>query len=1255
MDKFKNKKKVIIILSVLVAIIAIGVGCLLLFSGEPKSEEYRFQTAEPCTDTPDDWITLDGKATEKEWQDNNWLTYGTDGVTYNITTEFTKKGMYIAGIAEDPFVFLSSDYNMDASSRFKLYIVRSDEEDVRAGSGLYRACRRTLLFINPKTAICKSNVQVNVATYVDGNINTTGDPTIYETKGWSFEVFISWESLRMEDEYFEEDGIPDSMRMFVSYLKVDGENENRINVDLAPVNTRADRYQTFWQFGPNGLTGKNSPTKLLGNAPGGPAATNYLSYSKDSDGDLVVSSELNTAQFTWVRADESENFMIEATFTAGAQTGSGEAGMGFILYSLPTINEGYNIFVARADALKNANQLKVLSGAETTGLQNIWWPSISEVVRTSYESPYGANSVRLKLVKVGGSMYYFIDDEFYKMEYIDRLKETVNVGLFFNCPASATDIRYEDYSDNIELAIKELDECVYTINVPGSTNKGSVTASTSFVPVGDTFDLTVYPESGYVLDALYNNGTMLKRYAVEYKGLTPKANVNIKADFYKLDADTEACKVKLKITDEEGQSVSGTKYYITDDAGQIVYSGKENGRGTIVVSLPREGTVNTGTRELSFSGKYTITLETNGYLIRTQQISVGTNESYEETIAMEKFKYGTVTVNGLQTDEADDTFKYSSEKGMYYSEMRDNSGYESAYHTDYIGKNYVANVRIVTDRPVSGINVPGISLSVGGTTVLCFKFSPWEANQMWVYCGGKEVSISGFAHSISSTSRGSAVFSIARKGENIYVFDSNGELGLVINRAGLHVCGGHEFVNSSNLVAVNNALGTFFRTDGLSHAFGIRNNYEKGSGNVYFDIQWSSDSAEINQKQDAIAFSLLKINADSNISAVEYAGAYDEEKGFVIGSTGYIYLRATDKSNPVHKLLLTYADGSKEVFTASQYNSNTGVSTFELLLTKKCARVEYQLAKIYTISGTISAPKGVTVNRTQITFIDKASGRDYTTTCNENGQYVINLFASDYNLVAFKNSYVAYKTNLTVKGAAKLNLELKEEEYYIGSAVVNGKTVSSNIDADAAIVIDSMDGKVTIPANRSSMMSVLGSQVFTGADSFTYTIRVSQKNLPVIDGTDRGATQIGLGFTNGTNWWIFYNMAALNSGKSVGIGAYNSGYGGGDFVYQTSKSPNSITLGTANQSIDVDMVLTIQKTADELTLYAGEGDSRVKIFTATASGYTYYDSNGKVSNEAKEEAQISRIADFFDSNKEFALCLGSMYYTADVTFQIEVS
>ena len=1253
MNMFKSKKKVILILSILIVVIAAGAACFLLFSGKPMSEEYVYQTAKPFTDTPDDWITLDGKTTEKEWQDNNWLTYGTDGVTYNITTEFTEKGMYIAGIAEDSFVFLSSDYNMDASSRFKLYIVRGDEEDVRAGSGLYRACRRTLLFINPETAICKSNVQVNVATYVDGNINTTGDPTKYETKGWSFEVFISWEALRMEEKYFSEDGIPDNMRLFVSYLKVDGENENRINVNLAPVNTRADRYQSFWLFGPNGLTGEASTSELLGNAPGGPAATNLLNYSTDEDGDLVVTSEANTTQITWVRADESENFVIEATFTAGVQTGSGECGMGFILYSLPTINEGYNIFVARADALKNSNQLKILSGAETTGLQNIWWPSISEVVDTDYESPYGADSIKLKLVKVGGSMYYFIDDEFYKMEYIDRLKETVNVGLFFNCPASATDVRYEDYSDNVELAMKELDECVYTINVPGSTSKGNVTASASFVPMGGTFDLTVYPESGYVLDALYNNGTLLTRYAVEYEGLTPKGDVNITADFYKLDADTEACKVKLKITDKDGESLSGTKYYITDDAGQIVYSGKENGRGTIVVSLPREGTINTGTREFSFSGNYTITLETNGYLVQKHEISVGTDVTYEKTCVMEKFEYGSVTVNGLQTNDADDTFKYSEEKGLYYSELKDSAGYESAYHTDYIGTDYVANVTITADKPVSGINVPGISISVGGTTVLRFKFSPWDTNQMWVYCGG-EVSISGFPHSISS-SGGSASFSVARKGENIYVFDSNGQLGFVVNRDGLHVCDGHEFVNSSNLAAVNNAISNFFRTEGLTHAFGLLNHYQKGSGNVYFDVQWTSDSATIAQKLDTIAFSPLTISTDRNIKSVEYAGAYDTENGFVIGTTGYIYLQTTDKDHPVYKVLLTYEDGSTEMFSAARYNSITGTSTFELLLDKKCVQAEYQLAKPYTISGTVEAPNDITVNGTEIVFIDKASGREYTTTCNENGQYVISLFASDYDLVAFKNCYIAYKTDLSIQQAQKLNLTLKKETYYIGSAVVNGKTVNSNFDADAAIVIDSMDGLVTIPANRSSMMAVLGSQVFTGADSFTYTIRVSHDDLPVIDGTDRGATQIGLGFTNGTNWWIFYNMAGHNYGKSVGIGAYSSGYGGGDFIYATNNSPNSIKLGSADQSIDVDLVLTIVKTADELTLYAGEGSSRVEILTATASGYHYYDSNGTVSSTTKEEAHIGRIADFFDANKEFALCLGSMYYTADVTFQIQVS
>jgi hypothetical protein len=78
------------------------------------------------------------------------------------------------------------------------------------------------------------------------------------------------------------------------------------------------------------------------------------------------------------------------------------------------------------------------------------------------------------------------------------------------------------------------------------------------------------------------------------------------------------------------------------------------------------------------------------------------------------------------------------------------------------------------------------------------------------------------------------------------------------------------------------------------------------------------------------------------------------------------------------------------------------------------------------------------------------------------------------------------------------------------------------------------------------------------------------------------------------------------------------------------------------------------KNGNELVLYAGEGAGRVKLLTASTDGYQYADPNGTITSEVAEKTQVSKLGSFFDQNKEFVLCLGSFYYNADVTFEVEV-
>ena len=122
---FENTKLLVALIALLVIVIAAVVVCCVIAgnsgdSGEWKSEKYVYQNTIPCTDQPDAWMTIDGNITEAEWQDNKWMTYKTKGITYSVTTEFTETGIYIAGKAEDRFVYHYGDYAFANNTCFKV-------------------------------------------------------------------------------------------------------------------------------------------------------------------------------------------------------------------------------------------------------------------------------------------------------------------------------------------------------------------------------------------------------------------------------------------------------------------------------------------------------------------------------------------------------------------------------------------------------------------------------------------------------------------------------------------------------------------------------------------------------------------------------------------------------------------------------------------------------------------------------------------------------------------------------------------------------------------------------------------------------------------------------------------------------------------------------------------------------------------------------------------------------------------------------
>ena len=1248
----KNRKKLttICIAAAIVAVVAIILGLTLLGNDELwTSVEYDYQSHKPMTDEPDEWMMIDGRLTEDVWKNKNWLEYSTNGVTFAVTTDFTEKGLYMAGKAQDPYIYYNALYDYSNSSSFTFTIIREDEKAVNVNSdALYRPCRRAFIKINPKDYNSLSNVRVNVATSVQGPINTPQESVYHETQSWSFEMFISWDSLRLEDEYFMEDGIPEALKIYTQYRSIDGENENKINLTLRPLNTQSHRYDSFWTFNRDGLV-RDSSSAILGDAVGGPAASDQLTYTVAENGELEVTSEVNRTQMTWARNPKSENFMIEATFkTNSAFAGSGTYGMGFILYSLPQTGR-YNIFTVNADELQSGTSLGFTSAEFVDSLQYLSSFSIKDTVSNDYVSPYGAGMVHLKLVKVGGYMYYFVDNAFYKMEFIDELSGAVSAGLFFNYPGTATDYRFEDYTDNVDALMAELKEQAYFITVPGVTSYGSVTADNLAVPKGDPITLTINPNSGYVPEDIQVNGVSVLQDIKEgsYK-FTPTADVKVTAKFHKLDSKAEANKLSLGIVDEAGESLNGVTFTLIDKNGKVRYAGVDNGRGKVIITVPRQCTVAAGDDGVAFSGEYTLRLYKDGYMREVYQLNLGETESLEQDFVMRKFQYGSVSLNGKKTTDIKNTFEYDEAKKLYFHPATTKSGYARAYNGAYVATDYVFTAKITSEAAKGTMNVPGVSISTGEGSTIDLKVSG-TANRLYIYCGTKEISVTGFNHNHTAKG-GTATFSVVRKGANIYVFDADGRLGVVLNKAGIQAVGDHKISGTANLSSVAAAVSKFFKTPGMKHTVGILNHYNVGSAATYYNINWTDDAQQVDSWLRRVSYVTLMAKDNIDIASAKFDGAHDAEKGFVVGSTASLLVKSAVEKKSVESIVLCYADGSKEAVALNAYSGATETSTFTFIVKKAVSDVEYKLQSVYKISGVAENAEGP-VAGAEITFVDQHNGIKHTATSGKDGSYSVTVFPSTYDVLAVQGSQTAVAQSVTVNENITLDMNMATGTYYLGSVKVNDKKVSSSSVVNVNVNVDGADGSVTIPANNSALSAVLSNQVYNGGDSFTYTIRVSG-DMAVSSGTNGADAQIGFGLTDGTNWWVFYIKGARGQGKNIGIGLTTHGKGGGDYFYTTVNSPNSIVNN--GTTLTVDAVLTIEKTGDKLTLYAGSGDSKVELFTATAEGYKYTDGAAKISNVDAEAAHVAKLASFFDAETEIALCLASFMYNAGITFQITV-
>ena len=1037
----RNRKVAIAVCAAAFLLTAGGLLSLTACGKLADGPEYEYSYDKPFAPEADTFMTVDGKLDEPQWQGQNRMVHTSDGITITATTVFTEKGLYVGVEALDTNVQWYSRSNFEDNSNFHIRIAGDGEPNYDIGNPSMQHPMRYYDFnIDAQTARSYLETPYIAKAYVVGEVNSA------ETTSISAELFVAWEDMLLTGDDFGEQGYPDSMGVFVSYRKVEGE-ENPDNIDLIPSFNEDYRYQTYFRYGPEGL--KNVYTSAeMGNANGGPAASDR--WTIDDETRTAVSVE-NRTQVLWFKDGYAQNFMLEATIEQG-ELPDGPLGYptpGLISYGNA---DAYKLFGFDGAALANSGVLHLASGDRTDGMQILDKRTQDEDVQTGYAD----TKVTLRLIKWGTKYYYFYNDEYWLSEEMVDHTGGAYAGLFSNGKATFTDYSFTNFDGREEDLRAELAKYMYLVTVPGVMARGSIVADKLAVKHGDSLTLTFRSGSaGYVLTELYDGGNdiydvVTREMKDSVYTFTPDADVDITAVYSEFPREARVSVLLPLVNEETGEPVFDASYVITCDSNQVLrYNGTANSRGNIVITLPKAGEYSVGgdvKRNVSVSGNYTVTVEAGGYhdfetsftldddttstSIEGEPESVKEDGVYTQSLVFRPHAYGPVTVNGTLVPSYG-VLEYDDTTGLYYVANPDRVG---QYYRHMTGTEFVVEAKLT----FSGMDntgsdpVAGIALSSGNKTII-LKSCRWETNRLCIAAGDNidatvETSVTGFAHTIGE-SDGELVVTVVRYGDTVYLYDCDNVLKVYLDEDGIHTLNGASFAYEvpSDLT---NRVSDFF-DDGEENAVGVvkyGGNYAK----VVWDIGFETEGVRERIYGGDFTFECEteKYIAEVNGLAVG--------NGFIRDSLVTITIEAKDSSEFARQIVLVGENGEPQTVDGI-YSFEENASVFSFTYDQAYIVSEIVYGKFAVVSVEVT---GTTAESGTLTFI--GGGAEYPFEIDPTGDKAEIAYGT-YDIVYTDGNFTALREDVEISSDISLTFAAAENKNtMLGASVeVNGRTLTA--------------------------------------------------------------------------------------------------------------------------------------------------------------------------------------------------------------------
>ena len=1189
-----------------------AVGCA---SNTTKGEDYNWNYNKPFFAEADDFMSVDGVLDEEKWQGQNKMEHTSDGITFTATTVFTEKGLYLGLQAFDKNIQWYTRNEFGSNSSFGIKIVKTGEPTYNVQGWYEHPNRNNYYNIDAKTSRSYRETQYNAAAVVDGELNSG------ETKSLTAELFVPWESLHYSEEELGENGYPDDVQIFVSYMKIVAERSGD-NRQLVPGFMEGNRYDTFFLFGPEGLKHVyNSAT--LGNAVNGVSATDR--WIIDDAAGTATTNEDRT-QMLWFKNEYSSDFIMEADVTVHKPSEGYHPSVGLISYANQE-NIGLYAYTGRS-LTDNAAGNKVISlktGTMTDGLQWMGGITLSGDVKKDYDS----DTVRMKVIKQGGNFYYFYNGEYWDTEFNEKLAGKVYAGFFANDGCTFSNYSFTDYEGKSDELRAEIGKSVYFVSVPGVSARGSVTSSRLAVKKGQPVTITFEPGSGYMLTDVKKNGVGI--YDEVYNNsvdcsytFTPDGDVDIEATYMPFPTDSRV-NVLLPLRCG-GESVLNASVIIYGDGNLSRYNVGTNSKGNAVIELPKAGVYDVGGKQISVSGNYRMVVTAEGYhdveetfalnnettsvSLDGKQQSVAADKAFTRIIAMEKTRYGSFKVNDL-TVNSDKGFKHNQSTGNYYSD----SGARTGYFGDTVASEYVVTFDTAfSEQTHTGTDpVAGGVVTSGGRT-LVMKGCWWEGNRLCVAIGettftSSELSFSGFENSIGDN--GNLRFTVAKYGRTLFVYDKDGALRIWFDESGIHTASGVEYrVTTGSKESFEKDLAEFFAA-GDDNAVGIAR-YGSG-GTTEWNVDWKAGGAYDYVSSGDFTFETETADYSATVSGLRVGN------GFVKGSTVRIEVKAKNADKAASVLRLNYGDG-QYIDVAGEYDVVKDATVFEIIAREAYTATVSEYADLMTVSGKLKAD-GVT-DFSDATLEVESVG-ELSGVVNADGSFSVKTLAGVYNIRAAIGDKVAYVIDAQITESGSVGeIELTDDTFDLSeTAVVNGKPMDTALNApyyetpSFELRSKATSGEIdALGKNKAYLMP--GTKT---ANDYVYSVNMKGVNAFA-----------GMGITDGESILSFQVVSWEAGGQNLVLECDAMNY-----------NSNSVEVRfPASANVNADATYTVTRTADCIVLSSGTGDKTTWLMRITADGYEF---NGGIvverefdgkSSLVRLEAQQDRLAGFFGDGIE---------------------